>query len=142
MKAINIASLFSSLSRPNIGCITPITNIVTPKSLRQPNPPLMKRRQTQNTLGNTQPLPAEYTPQSKLLRIIHHLLTSLDNTNSLTVNLGSLHNYLQTTQRIGYRDINRGNGRTGQQSGGKIPHAVMTQFLLDILLKLGLSRQP
>ena len=52
----------------------------------------MERSQTENALGNA--------TQPRLLRVIHHLLAGIHDTDRLATNLGCLHDDFQTREGV------------------------------------------
>mmetsp|Transcript_595 Transcript_595/g.1234 ORF Transcript_595/g.1234 Transcript_595/m.1234 type:complete len:204 (+) Transcript_595:165-776(+) len=123
------------------GDVTPIADIVVSKSICQPNTSLMESSQTQDSLRDAKPLSAENTAQSKLLRILYHFFTCINNANRFSINLGRLHDNFQTRKRVGDSNVNGSHSSTCKQSRCKVSNSVVRKFRLDIFLEFRLTRQ-
>mmetsp|Transcript_10319 Transcript_10319/g.15464 ORF Transcript_10319/g.15464 Transcript_10319/m.15464 type:complete len:202 (-) Transcript_10319:415-1020(-) len=100
----------------------------------------MEHGQTQNSLGHSNSLSTEDSPQSKRFTVMYHLLASLDNSNCLSVNLASLHNDFETTQRVRNNNVYGTDCSGCNQTSYKVRKMCLgTDLLLDPFLKLGLT---
>lgn len=115
-------------------------DVVGAEGILQPEAALVEEGEGDDGLGDADALAAEDSAEAELGHVGGHLLDGAADADGLAVDLGRLHDDLQTAEGVGNEDVDGGDDGGGDEAGGAAAEAgLVAELLLDVLLQLGLA---
>ena len=120
--------------------VVAMLDVVGAEGILQPEAALVEEGEGDDGLGDADALAAEDSAEAELGHVGTHLLDGAADADGLAVDLGRLHDDLQTAEGVGNEDVDGGDDGGGDEAGGTAAEAgLVAKLLLDVLLQLGLA---